>query len=590
MVSFQRSVVLFWGKVFLLCFVAGALVYGASIFFPFVSLDDHLLVVDNPWVRDFSLRSLRAMFTSYDPELYIPITFLSFQIDYLLGGGSPSLFHATNIILHSVNATLVAILLSRLLRSRALPIFLGLIFLLHPIQTEAVVWISARKDLLSSLFFLLSVLTYDVWLECKAKNFRLLSIAAFAFGLMAKVSIIGLPVILLLIDFLRGRSIRHSLLNKWPYLGLAILFGIIALVGKPQAAEAELLTIALLSLRSVMLSLQHIFVPVHLSVLYLAPEPISLLSAPYAISALILIALGVILFLMREWRTLTVGALFFLVMLAPSFLNLAKAEAFYAGSDRYVYLAMIGILCIIVFMILQVDLRSRMARVHSFLPASLALLCIVFFGARSTVESRHWRSDIALFENALSVAPSSHIALINLANAYRDQGDSARAMELYDHSQLVRPDARIDYNRGLLFEYLGDIDKAEEAYKAALVLGPAYSLALVNLGAIYYTKGDKPNAKAAFEAAARSAPHLARAQFNLGVIATEEGNVDEAIAYYERALQEDPQFLDAHINLSLLYFQTGNKEKALEHFHAASSIDPLHQHVRALEQLLGVKR
>ena len=385
MVSFQRSVVLFWGKVFLLCFATAALVYGASIFFPFVSLDDHLLVVDNPWVRDFSLRSLRAMFTSYDPELYIPITFLSFQIDYLLGGGSPSLFHATNIILHSVNATLVAILLSRLLRNRALGIFLGLIFLLHPIQTEAVVWISARKDLLSALLFLLSLLSYDLWLKQKERHVLIFSIVAFGLGLMAKVSIIGLTIILFALDAFHGRPMRQSLKDKLPYLALALLFGVIAMLGKPQAVASAMHTVALLSLRSVTLTLQHVLFPSGFSVLYLAPEPISFFSLPYAISALILLLLCIGLFLARHRLAILVGALFFILLLAPSFFNLSKAEALYAGSDRYSYLALVGLLLIVGSLLSRLDLRRFQLPL-----VGAALILIGVLGWTAHVQSLHW--------------------------------------------------------------------------------------------------------------------------------------------------------------------------------------------------------
>ena len=202
---------------FLLAFA----IFGKSLGNDFVDFDDGLLIFENPIIQEISVWSLKQAFTTYDPELYVPLTMISYQIDHLLWGMNPFGFHLTNLVLHTMNALLVTLfirLLMRRLSYHLLPVLCGLLFLVHPLHTEAVAWASARKDVLSSFFFLLSVCSYLQWREREKKEERSgkllysFSIFAFALGLLAKVSIIMLPVILLLIEWLQGRSLREKTL------------------------------------------------------------------------------------------------------------------------------------------------------------------------------------------------------------------------------------------------------------------------------------------------------------------------------------------------------------------------------------------
>ena len=163
-----------------LIIVLTLLVYGKSLGNAFVRWDDSMLIYENPIVREISWKSLKAAFTTYDPELYIPLTFLSYQIDYAIGGMHPFGFHLTNLVLHTLNAVLVFFLLQLLLSGNNPPLplkgegrvrvagrgtafLVALLWAIHPLNTEAVVWASARKDVLSTFFFLGSLCTYLKW-------------------------------------------------------------------------------------------------------------------------------------------------------------------------------------------------------------------------------------------------------------------------------------------------------------------------------------------------------------------------------------------------------------------------------------------
>lgn len=134
--------------------------YAASLQNDFVYWDDSLLIKENPIVRGLTWQNVKAAFSRYDPELYIPLTFLSYQATYMLSELDPFLYHLGNIFLHALNVILVLVLVYKLRRSRTEALVCAALFAIHPLHTEAVAWASGRKDLLSAFFFLLSVLTY----------------------------------------------------------------------------------------------------------------------------------------------------------------------------------------------------------------------------------------------------------------------------------------------------------------------------------------------------------------------------------------------------------------------------------------------
>src|SRR3990167_4725209 len=291
----MKMAVALFGGFFLISF----LIYGSALNNDFVLWDDHYLIVGNPIVKEISLWSLKEAFKTFDPELYIPATLMSYQIDHLLWGMNPFGFHLTNLVLHTMNALLVTVFIQLLMRRspyHLLPVLCGLLFLVHPLHTEAVAWASARKDVLSSFFFLLSVCSYLQWREREKKEERSgkllysFSIFAFALGLLAKVSIIILPVILLLIEWLQGRSLREKTLwiEKIPYIFLSVLFGIAALGGK-QGNSGLLFEKILIGCKATVFYITKLFWPTGLSVLYPYTENISITNADLFISFTIVV-------------------------------------------------------------------------------------------------------------------------------------------------------------------------------------------------------------------------------------------------------------------------------------------------------------
>ena len=344
----MKMAVALFGGFFLISF----LIYGSALNNDFVLWDDHYLIVGNPIVKEISLWSLKEAFKTFDPELYIPATLMSYQIDHLLWGMNPFGFHLTNLVLHTMNALLVMMFLFLLLRNVHLSLFVGLLFLVHPLHTEAVAWASARKDVLSSFFFLLSVCSYLQWRgreNGQAGSGKLLysfSIFAFALGLLAKVSIIMLPVILLLIEWLlcHRRLLASSFVTisrLTPYFLLSVMFGIVGFFGKREAFSfATYFEKAIVAPKSTLFYLEKFFWPTEFSVLYPYTDA-SIASPEFFIPLVIVMAITfLVLFLKKYQCVLAFSYFFFLITLLPTFLNIARGGDMdrYFASDRYGYI------------------------------------------------------------------------------------------------------------------------------------------------------------------------------------------------------------------------------------------------------------
>lgn len=611
--------------------IIGLLVYGTSLRNGFVRWDDGMLIYQNPAVMEVSIASIKTAFTTYDPELYIPLTLLSYQFDYLIGDGSPFPFHAHNLALHVINALLVTWLALLLFRNKTVALIAGLVFLIHPLHTEAVAWASGRKDVLSAMFFLMSVVSYMYFRSTTRALFHTWSVVLFGLGLLAKVMIVTLPVVLLLIDLREdGRLTLRHLKNKVPYFVLYIVFGIVALFGKSAVNEAStLLEKVLMACKSTMFYLKKIFMPTDLSVIYPFNGDISIASPEFyvPIAGLIAIALVIVASLKRT-REIALWFAFFLITLAPTFINIVKGDYdVYIASDRYAYIPSIGILFIGAYTlarILERELPVARMKFQNRAVGIAAVMLLLVFSSMASAQSLVWRDSVALFEHALAHGPeSSYAAHNNLGNAYRTVGQFDEAIAHYQSAIAIREHASIYANLGSAYRRAGKYSDAMEAYQQALQIDPNESLAHFGMGTLLATLGqtddaifayeralelkpdsaeiyvnlgaakDKQNktdeAIAALEKAIELEPRLADAYYNLAVVRTKAMQYDEAIAAYEEAIALDPTTIPARINLALLYAQKGEVEAAGNQFRAILKVDPGNQAALSALSQLGME-
>ena len=557
-------------------FVLTITVYGASLRNDFVRLDDGLLIYENAAVREISPWSLKKIFTTYDPELYIPLTLFSYQMDYALGGRNPFVYHFHNLLLHTLNALLVAWVIYLLSREKLVALFVGLLFAVHPLHTEAVVWAAARKDLLSTFFFLLSVLAYLSYRRshqpsaaCPAKpegrsrvSHRLprsyfLSLLFFLLGLLAKVMVITLPILLLLIDFKERRKWeRAMILDKLPYVALSVVFGIVALYGKRDVTAAVTLgEIALMAGKSTVFYLAKLFAPIHLSVFYPYTGAITLSSPDFFLPLLVLFVF--LVFSLWWTREIFFGSVFFLIALLPTFMNFPKGGDYYFASDRYVYLPSIGIL----YLVCSLLLRGTRRREFPIFPtgtfgnfqfsisnspfsvrAPVLAVVALAFAFMAHRQSLVWADTETLFRNVLVSYPTDHRAHNNLGNIHRRRGEYDEAVAEFEEALNVRPHPQTLSNLGAVLRKQGKIEEAFKAYERAIAL----------------------------------APNDPEPYFGRGIVYAGEGRFEEAMASYDRALELDPTYADVWSNIGALAMQRGERARAIEAYRRGITIDPFH--------------
>ncbi len=576
----------------IILFAIGLLLYAHTLHYGFVELDDPLLILENPAAQSLSWPHLKTVFTSYDPELYIPLTFVSYQIDGSIGGLHPFLFHLHNVLEHILNAWLIFLVLFALLRRRTVAITAALLFLVYPTNVEAVLWASGRKDLLSTTFFLLSLLFYVYHLRATNQRPYWASVGSFLLGLLSKVSVISLPLVLLIIDWIEGRTMnRRAWLEKIPFVFLAVIFGIVAIVGKSETQVASFPTHLLASAYSVVYSLGKILVPVHLSPIYAYTGPITLTALPFFGSLLVLAAATIVLVVMRHrWKAIACAAAFFVVTYAPAFGNLIKAGEYYMTTDRYAYIPAIAVFVLAALAVERVILfvcawfPRRMETVSTVAIIAGVMLIFCPLTARySTV----WADSETLSRYIVTVSGNSWLGHQWHGNALRDTGDLDGALAEYARVLAVREDPQTYYNRGLTEELMDQPQRAADDYRHAIRLYPTYALAQINLGKLEYLAGRLDEARTLFEQAVAEQPQLAMPYYNLGVLAGEKKNAESAMEFYKKALERDPDLSDARANLAIALLTLKRTAEAVDQMKETLRRDPENATARALlEQLM----
>ena len=570
------------------------LVFIQTLSFDFAGFDDMLLITRNPTAQGLSLQNITAAFTTYDPELYVPITLLSYQVEHSIAGLSPWIYHLTNLVIHLLCTVLVFIVFRKLARfcvskndAYYVAGFVALMFALHPLNVQTVAWAAARKDSLSTLFALLSIALFLQYKESNHKKLWYWSIGFFALGLAAKVSIVLLPFILLLASKMHlEKSDRRSLVPFIPYFALSGIFGLIALGGKQQ--QLSTLTLAdtiLLGAKSTYFYVQNLFTPGHLALFYHHTGEITLLKPTFyfpMIIILLMIILAAVSY--KRQRHITFGILFFFLLLLPTFFNFWKNGFIDIASDRYAYLALSGLTFSIGIILIPHLKYRRTAGV---------ILGVVLAGS-SFIQTRIWSDGETLLRATLRNYPDSTHALMNLGVTMHEKGNSESALALYDQAIALDPNLAPAYlNKARVVAKTGDIKEAIILTKKSIsvissdrITTPDELQAFFFLGVMYEQVGELEKAFLAFSDATAYAPESSVAFFNLGVMFQKYSHPKEARDAFNKAYALEPKGLENRYRLAAVEAELGNLPFAILHLEYILKKDPHYEqaakHLKAL--------
>ena len=542
------------GVLLLIC-----LTFGQAFFYNFAPSDDLFLVVQNLAIRGVNLQNLQTVFTSYDPELYIPLTFVSYQIDYMIGGLQPHVYHATNIALHTANVLLVMWLVYLCVPRRILAIFAGLLFAVHPIQTEAVVWIASRKDLLSTLFYLLSFILY-VRADGQKNRLYVGSLSCFFLALLAKVSVLTLPVALAVYNvYIAHRPLRSFYKNLVPYIALAIVFFAIALVGKQQAAGIlSVADLLLLGCQSTMFYVGKLVLPVGFSILHPYTDSISMLVLwPYVLGVVCLLSIAYRARHNYSWITFCIAL--YIIGVAPTFINVAKASYIFFAVDRYMYLPLIAIVLCIAFLI---DHFYKKLSLNLYIGGSVA---VAIFAVLSFYQVQTWQSPTALYEHAVQVYPESAAARASLARIYREEKQYNKAFAVLQEGLQYSKHPSLYLGAGYIYARVGQVADAREQFTKAASIDPGNAEPVFSLGSLEEQVGNTKRAQQLYEKAILLDQSYVIARVRYAGLLLADGNTQKAAEQLQQALEWNPNSVDAHLLYADVFDVLGNTQIAAEH-------------------------
>jgi len=556
--------------------ILGLVVYTNALGNSFV-WDDDFLIVKNCYIK--SWRHLPRIFcldlfygTVEGWNYYRPIQTLSYMVDYSIWHLRPFGYHISSLLFHILNACLVYLLVNLLSRDRRISLITGSLFVVHPVHTAAVAYISGRADLLVTFFFLISI-----WLFIKHTNYlhtkRTLcyigSLFSFILALLSKEIALIFPLIVVLygctfMDRTPHLRLRDRIVKR--YLAYFIIAGIYIFLRATVLNFAEELTplsqtpihLRLLTMcRVVFTYLRLLFFPIGLHMEWDVQPATSFFNLPVIASLLVLIFIWIaIAKSYRYSRTISFASLWFFICLIPVS-NLVPLMTYLA--EHWLYLPSMGFLMVLAVGIVRA-LEPKSAKVYSSLikwAVAASLILALFFYSRATVRrNTDWADELTIFEHTLRYSPNNCRVLINLGIAYEE--------------------------RGLL-------DEAMSRFEEVIRLRPDYAEAYLNRGVIYGLKEMYDEANEDFREALRQKPHLAEAHHNLAHIHEKKGELGEAIREYKVALRLKPIMLKTHYDLAALYEKKGLFDEAITQYREVLRLDPnlpsLRQKLQKLKEL-----
>ncbi len=550
-------------------------VFGQTLAHDFVNFDDHVYVYENPLViRGLSTEGIIGAFTHTHARNWHPLTTVSHMLDCQLYGLKAGGHHLTNVILHTISVLLLFLVLKQMTGAVWQSAFVAVLFAIHPLHVESVAWIAERKDVLSAVFFMLTLAAYVRYAQAPSPARYLLVALLFAFGLMSKPMLVTLPFVLLLLDYWPlgriggqksevGSRLRRLITEKVPLFALSALSCIATLLAQRQGTGAIDQLPFLWRLNNTFVSyftyIWQMLWPGGLAVFYPHPNNrLPLVEVTVAIAFLVGVSLLAI-YLRRTRPYLVTGWFWYLGMLVPVIGLVQVGEQ--AHADRYTYLPQIGLYIMIAWTVGDLLLKST-PRVRRALVGVVAAIAIVSLGMRAFVQASYWKNSETLWNHTLAVTGENDVAHNNLGFLFLRRGELDSAISQFQAALDIRSrNTEIHYSLGaaLIQSNLGNalarkqlLDEAIDHLQEAVRLRPDYADAYFNLGSVLFQQGRIDQAIAQWQKALAIRPRDAEAHRNVASALRKQGNVKEAIAEYEQALNIMPEDSVALNNMALI--------------------------------------
>jgi tetratricopeptide (TPR) repeat protein len=569
----------------------------------FVNYDDNLYVTENPHVKaGITHESVVWAFTTSHASNWHPLTWLSHMLDCELFGLNPHWHHLTNLFFHIANTLLLFWVLKKMTGRIWPSVFVAAAFALHPLHVESVAWVAERKDVLSTLFGLLTIAAYIRYAQTPNIGRYLLILLLFALGLMAKPMLVTLPFVLLLLDYwplnrlqLRNQAQGSTMpqppnnpaiqkmaplrlfAEKIPLLALAAASSTITYSMQQRTGTTEMLGSLSLNTRlsnalvSYISYIAKLIYPNRLAVLYPHPgSSLPLWQPILAAAVLVAITVGVIYLARRGQRYLITGWLWYLGTLVPV-IGLVQVGN-QAMADRYTYLPSIGFFIMVAWGAAALVDKTYLRNIAAAISAGLVLAAMMIC---TRMQVTYWQNSCTLFKHTLSVTEKNFVIHNSYGNALVNNG---RLNEAIGHYRLALK-GKCEYaeaynNLGAALSKQGKLDEGIECFYQALNLKPDYAEPHYNLAVTFKSQGNLDEAINHYRQAIHIKPDHIEAYTDLSIALVKQGKFEEALTNFYQALRLAPDRAVTHYNLGLALLMIGRFDMALQHLQEAASLKP----------------
>jgi protein O-mannosyl-transferase len=562
----------------------------------FVSYDDPAYVTQNPHVNTgLTWQNIVWAFSGAHASNWHPLTWVSLQLDCALYRLAPAGYHVTSLCLHIANMLLLFLLLSGVTGFRGRSAFVALAFGLHPAHVESVAWVAERKDVLSTLFWMLTLLAYTAYVRRPGAGRYLAVAALFTAGLLSKPMLVTLPFLLLLLDWWpldRKESRSRLVLEKLPLVALAALSAAVTIWAQGQGGSLIALDRVPLKLRLANAALSYVryigktFWPVDLAVFY--PFPDRGIPAWEVAGSVAALALATWLALRARHRRpwLMTGWCWFVLTLLPV-IGIVQV-GMQSIADRYLYVPMIGLLIAVSWQVSEMyqgsQQRTRIAAMIGMTASGGLVLGIC--AVLSWRQAHVWLDGVTLFTHAIRVTEDNFVAHDNLGVELDRLGRPEEALAEYRETLRIRPGdrhgeenfAQASFAKGERLLAQGDVDGALAAFRDGLRYRPRNALALMSLGVALARLGKPVEAAKAFEDSVQSDASSVEAHYDLGLVRQALGAYSKALESYDAAVSLKPEFGEAQAARAEVLYTLGRYREAWDAVLAAraahADVDP----------------
>lgn len=597
--------------------IAAILVITSIGFYPAVKngfvWDDDGYIATNHLVKKMSVGNLKAIMTTPVMSNYHPLTILSYSWEYFFFKLNPAPYHVINVLFHLANCILVFLFILRLSKSLPVACITSLLFGIHPLHVESVAWISERKDVLYTLFYLISLICYLSYIrKTPGKKYYYYTLFFFAFSLLSKPMAVTLPLVLFLIDYLENRAIdRHLVIEKIPFFALSAALGVVTLftqdVEKLSNPDFAFPKSIFLACRGLIFYLEKTFIPVKLGAMYRQPLDGNLFAhMDYLFAPIIVFCIALAVFFTRKYTRKAIwGSLFYFITLLPVIQLLPIGLAM--ASDRYTYVPLIGIFYICAEFLVWLwhnKLNNRTYLKFTVIIIGIAIVAQLVFLTNNL--TRVWKNTLTLWSNVARHYPETEMAHNNLGCEYLRRSEYDKALQAFFKAIKIHPSfAAVHSNICYTYFLKGDLKQAGTYCDQALAINPKLGDTYAVLGDIYWPS-DKVKAMEMYKKSISLSPHFSQGHLRLckgyislgqfneaypycmqtikynpdnttfsSLVGNEYLNVRlyrEAHSFYSAALSINPYLPEVHNNLAILYYNIGDYKQSVKHLDIALSL------------------